>query len=50
MCAATLRLSHQKVEIHTSRKKGVIIMEVTAIVIQARIEYAFNRKDLMSSN
>ena len=25
-------------------------MEVIAMVIQARIEYAFNRKDLMLSN
>jgi hypothetical protein len=39
MCVATLRLSHQKVENHTRRKKGVIIIEVSAMVVQANREY-----------
>jgi len=36
--AATRRLSHQKVKIHTSRKKGVMMREVITIVTQVMAE------------
>jgi hypothetical protein len=42
MWAATLRLSHQNVQSHTSRKKGVMTTEVRAMVIQASREYALS--------
>ena len=48
ICAATLRLSHQKDVAQTSKKTGVIMTEVRAIVIHARMEYTLSAKDLMS--
>src|SRR5210317_118814 len=42
MWAANRRLSHQKVETHTSRKKGVMITEVRAMVTQASMEKTFS--------
>jgi len=46
-CVAIRRLSHQKVDTQTRRKKGVITTEVRAIEIQAKMEYAFRKNDLI---
>jgi hypothetical protein len=48
-CVAIRRLSHQKVDTQTSRKTGVITMEVRAIEIQAKMEYAFRKNDLIGT-
>ena len=39
---ATLLRSHQKVNSHTSRKKGVTMIELKIIATQAKAEYNLN--------